>query len=152
MKQIQLSAKRFFSILLILTFAVTTGFAPPSTDAVKKDALMKSENCPKPNELVYPGKNAENEIRTALPELIREAYGEDPRYKKWEVKRIISLKDPKSSPYSGIAVQQCGKRTANRSFLVELFFPQFLPSASLSQGQIFVAKTKDGWTVWYRYH
>ncbi|WP_181742073.1 hypothetical protein [Thermoactinomyces mirandus] len=113
---------------------------------------MKSENCPKPGKLVYPGKNAENEIQAALPELIREAYGEDPRYKEWEVKRIISLKDPKSSPYSNIAIHQCGKRTANRSFLVELFFPQFLPSASLSQGQIFVAKTKDGWTVWFRYH
>lgn len=152
MKRIPLSAKWFLSILLILSFAVTTGFALPPSDAVKKDATMKSENCPKPGELVYPGKDVENEIRAALPELIQDAYGEDPRYKEWEVKRIISLKDPKSTPYSGIAVQQCGKRTASKSFLVELFFPQFLPSASLSQGQIFVAKTKGGWTVWYRYH
>ncbi|MGA8941247.1 MAG: hypothetical protein WB502_00780 [Thermoactinomyces sp.] len=152
MKRIPFSAKWFFSILLILSFAVSTGFALPPSDAVKKDASIKSENCPKPSELISPGKNAEKEIRAALPELIRKAYGEDPRYKEWEVKRIISLKDPKSTPYSGIAVQQCGKRVANKSYLVELFFPQFLPSASLSQGQIFVAKTKDGWTVWYRYH
>ncbi|MBA4603600.1 hypothetical protein H2C83_15115 [Thermoactinomyces sp. AMNI-1] len=152
MKLMPVSAKCLLSILLIFSFAVTTGFVLPPSDSVKKNASMKSENCPKPGKLVYPGKNAENEIQAALPELIREAYGEDPRYKEWEVKRIISLKDPKSSPYSNIAIHQCGKRTANRSFLVELFFPQFLPSASLSQGQIFVAKTKDGWTVWFRYH
>lgn len=151
MKRIPSLSKWCLSLMLTLSFVVTTGFVFPSATTVSKPA--KSENCPNVADLVNPGEDAQSEIRAVLPKLIQETYGQDPRYKVYEIKRIISLKHPESSPYSGIARQQCGKAVAKRSWLVELFFPEFLPSASLSQGQIFVAKTKDkGWVVWFRYH
>lgn len=152
MKRIPSLAKWGFCVMLTLSLVATTGFVPDSTAAVSKTVSEQSESCPNVADLVNPGPHAAKEIRAALPKLIRKTYGNDPRYRVWEVKRMISLADPESSPYSDMAKQQCGEEVAERSWLVELFFPKFLPSSSLSQGQIFVAKTKKGWMVWYRYH
>jgi hypothetical protein len=112
--------------LLTLSFvATTTGFSPSSAIGTKEVA-KKSESCPNVANLLNPGPLAQSEIQAALPKLIRKTYGKDPRYKVWEVKRIISLTSPESSPYSDIANQQCGEEVAKRSWLVELFFPKFL--------------------------
>ncbi|MBH8601429.1 hypothetical protein [Thermoactinomyces sp. CICC 23799] len=150
MKPFFVIGKSLFCFLLVLTIAGTTGFSPLPSAAADQPAT--SEQCPNAENLIQPDENAEKEIRDVLPQLIQETYGDDSRYQNYEVKRILSLKDPESSPYSGIAEQQCGKEVAGKSLLVELFFPEFLPSASLSQGQVFVAKTNEGWKVWYRYH
>jgi hypothetical protein len=152
MKRVPYVAKWCLCILLTLSFVAATGFVSPSADPVPQKAAKKSDGCPNIADLVKPGPDAADEIQAALPKLIRKTYGKDPHYKVWEAKRIISLADPDSSPYSDIAKQQCGEEVANQSWLVDLFFPEFLPSASLSQGHIFVAKTKKGWVAWYRYH
>lgn len=151
MKRISAIGKGLFCFLLVLAITGATGFSfLPASETENLPAI--SERCPKAGDLVKPDEKAEREIRDVLPQLIQETYGKDSRYQTYEVKRIISLDDPEASPYSGIAEQQCGKDVAGKSLLVELFFPEFLPSASLSQGQIFVAKTNEGWKVWYRYH
>jgi hypothetical protein len=36
--------------------------------------------------------------------------------------------------------------------VVELLFPKMLPSASLSQGVVFVSLSNTGYQVWYVYH
>ncbi len=151
MKQTLTFNKGLLCLLLVLTVTGATGFSFLPAAAMEKIPTT-SERCPKADDLIKPDDKAEKEIRDALPQLIRETYGEDSRYQNVEVKRIISLADPEASPYSDIAEQQCGRAVAGKSLLVELFFPEFLPSASLSQGQIFVAKTNEGWRVWYRYH
>lgn len=149
-KRISLIGKGLFCFLLGLAIAGTTGFS--SLPSAAEDQPATSEQCPKAEDLIQPDENAEKEIRDVLPQLIQETYGDDSRYQNYEVKRILTLKAPESSPYSGIAEQQCGKEVAGKSLLVELFFPEFLPSASLSQGQVFMVKTNEGWKVWYRYH
>lgn len=151
MKQISAFKKGLFCLLLVPAVTGANGFSFLSA-AATENLPATSEQCPKADDLIKPDDKAEKEIRDALPQLIRESYGEDSRHQNYEVKRILSLDDPESSPYFGIAEQQCGKEVAGKSLLVELFFPEFLPSASLSQGQIFVAKTNEGWKVWYRYH
>lgn len=151
MKQTLTFNKGVLCLFLVLAITGATGFS--FLPAVSTERIpAASERCPKADDLIKPDNKAEKEIRDALPQLIRNTYGEDSRYQNYEVKRIIPLSDPEASPYSGIAEQQCGKEVAEKSLLVELFFPEFLPSASLSQGQIFVAKTNEGWKVWYRYH
>lgn len=151
MTRISTFGKGLFCFLLVLAVTGATGFSSLPA-AATENLPATSEQCPQADDLIKPDEKAEKEIRDALPQLIQEAYGEDSRYQTYEVKRIISLDNPEASPYSGIAEQQCGKDVAGKSLLVELFFPEFLPSASLSQGQIFVAKTNEGWKVWYRYH
>jgi hypothetical protein len=43
---------------------------------------------------------------------------------------------------------ECGAVTARRTVVVELFFPRMLPSASLSQGTVFVSRFPHGYRVW----
>jgi hypothetical protein len=43
---------------------------------------------------------------------------------------------------------ECGSSTVRKSVVVELFFPKMLPSASLSQGTVFVSRFPDGYRVW----
>ncbi|WP_088088135.1 hypothetical protein [Bacillus sp. OV166] len=65
------------------------------------------------------------------------------------VKPLIDMKD---SPFYGMAILRCNKETAKKSWYVELLFPKYLPSASISTGIMFVTKTKsEEWKVWYQY-
>lgn len=43
---------------------------------------------------------------------------------------------------------QCGTRVFRRTVVVDLFFPKMLPSASLSQGTVFVSLSGTGYQVW----
>jgi hypothetical protein len=45
-------------------------------------------------------------------------------------------------------LKHCGKRIAARTVVVELFMPRGLPSASLSQGTVFVSREAAGYAVW----
>ena len=42
----------------------------------------------------------------------------------------------------------CGSRARNRTVVVDLLFPKMLPSASLSQGVVFVSLFRTGYQVW----
>ncbi len=44
--------------------------------------------------------------------------------------------------------RQCGRRAFRRTVVVELLFPKELPSASLSQGVVFVSRFATGYRVW----
>jgi hypothetical protein len=44
--------------------------------------------------------------------------------------------------------QQCGPATARRTVVVDLFYPWLLPSASLTQGTLFVSYFGTGYQVW----
>ena len=43
---------------------------------------------------------------------------------------------------------KCGRNAARRTVVVTLFFPAAKPSASLSQGTVFVSKFQTGYRVW----
>jgi hypothetical protein len=43
---------------------------------------------------------------------------------------------------------QCGARTFHQTVVVDLLFPKELPSASLSQGTVFVSLFATGYQVW----
>jgi adenylyl- and sulfurtransferase ThiI len=44
--------------------------------------------------------------------------------------------------------QQCGGRIARRTVVVDLTFPRMQPSASLSQGTVFISLFPHGYRVW----
>lgn len=54
--------------------------------------------------------------------------------------------------YDEIGKSQCGATVASRSWIVFLAFPAALPSASMSAGQLYVARTARSWVIWFRYH
>jgi hypothetical protein len=48
---------------------------------------------------------------------------------------------------------QCGARTARRTVVIDLFYPWMLPSASLSQGTVFVSYFRQrGYLIWEMAH
>ncbi len=47
---------------------------------------------------------------------------------------------------------ECGQRVEDRSVVVELHFPAMEPSASLSQGIVFVSRIHNHYTVWQLAH
>jgi len=48
--------------------------------------------------------------------------------------------------------KECGRRVHRRTVVVELFFPARRPSASLSQGTVFVSRLREGYKVWEQAH
>jgi hypothetical protein len=46
----------------------------------------------------------------------------------------------------------CGARVARRTVVVQVLFPWLLPSASLSQGVLFVGRFHGGYRVWFAAH
>ena len=46
----------------------------------------------------------------------------------------------------------CGPAAAARTVVVQMLFPKELPSASLSQGVVFVGRFAHGYQVWYVAH
>jgi hypothetical protein len=44
--------------------------------------------------------------------------------------------------------RECGRRVQRRTAVVELEFPRMLPSASLSQGTVFISRVGPGYRVW----
>jgi hypothetical protein len=48
--------------------------------------------------------------------------------------------------------RQCGARVSARTVVVSLRFPRMLPSASLSEGVVFVARMARGYRVWELAH
>jgi hypothetical protein len=51
-----------------------------------------------------------------------------------------------------IAVSECGKQVAQRSWFVALRFPDAVPQKSEGSGQLYVTRTPSGWRVWFVYH
>jgi hypothetical protein len=59
--------------------------------------------------------------------------------------------DP-ASGYGVIAYGLCGQAVGQRTWVVELSFPNMAPSVDLSAGQLFLSRFPDGWKVWFQYH
>jgi hypothetical protein len=55
---------------------------------------------------------------------------------------------PYAGPRGSEVKTQCRTRTFHRTVVVELLFPKELPSASLSQGVVFVSLSPSGYRVW----
>lgn len=73
------------------------------------------------------------------------------RYKDLNVKgaTVVSSKVATAAGARGGEVAfQCGKKIQARTIVVELRFPKELPSASLSEGVVFVSRFKSGYQVW----
>jgi hypothetical protein len=115
--------------------------------------------CPNAKDLVIVPVEEVNQVIDSLKVLVPTLYevGEFPEYySKWELVTIkpfpLTVKNSDERDYYEMAKNFCGKKVADRSWLVRLHFPR-VKAASASQGQIFLAKKKNsGWFVWFKYH
>jgi hypothetical protein len=121
--------------------------------------LAQPEKCPEPSELEKTSIRDEIEVIEALNKLIPKTYKSDSHpniYSEWQVETALPFPmadgNEKEEAYYEMAKNFCGNDVVNKSWLVRLTFPK-APGASIGQGQIFLAKSKEkGWFVWFRYH
>lgn len=118
--------------------------------SAKADLPYLVPNCPNTNTFAETSINNKNELLMKLNEIVPIAYP-DKMYKEWNVLEIEPLINYDKEYYKMVK-KLCNKEVAENSWLVELEFPKFLPSASASTGIMFVVKDKEkGWYVWYTY-
>lgn len=137
-------------IVASILLAVTGSVGAPTEREWSAAAQSSAMECPAVRDIDIAGPEAAAEIRAVVDQLVKGAYPAAPEYQEWEIRRIAPL--TQAEAYHGIAQTLCGAAVADRSWLVELRFPKLEPSASLSQGQLFVAKIRGRWTTWYQYH
>ena len=65
---------------------------------------------------------------------------------------LRSQRAPSAGVRGAEVKNECGKTVFRRTVVVDLFFPKMLPSASLSQGTVFVSLVPTGYRVWERAH
>ncbi len=65
---------------------------------------------------------------------------------------VRSALAPYAGPRGDEVTVQCGTRVSRRTVVVDLLFPKMLPSASLSQGTVFVSLSGTGYRVWQVAH
>ena len=123
--------------------------------SAKADLPYLVPNCPNTNTFAETSINNKSELLMKLNEIVPIAYP-DKMYKEWNVLEIEPLHKAKGinyyKEYYKMVKKLCNKEVAENSWLVELEFPEFLPSASASTGIMFVVKDKEkGWNVWYTY-
>lgn len=126
---------------LAVAIALTTA---PGAGAAKGD--KRSGACPKQADRALPLgdgaiKKARKAALVAAPSL----------YKGLDVDgaQAVSAKVATSAgPRGGEVAYQCGKAVQARTIVVELRFPKELPSASLSEGVVFVSRFESGYEVW----
>jgi hypothetical protein len=118
-------------------------FAPPATRAAQPQpaAAAVLGRCPKhllplPPEAVA---RAADQARIQAPFLYR---GSGPTVV------VGSALAPYAGPRGDEVSAQCGPRVSRRTVVVDLLFPKMLPSASLSQGTVFVSLSGSGFRVW----
>ncbi|WP_028403457.1 hypothetical protein [Ectobacillus panaciterrae] len=110
--------------------------------------------CPKTQLLQEPSNQDKEELNAALSHyLISKVYGRNPKYLDYRLEVITPMKELKGTDksYYYMAIQNCGREVANRSWFVRLRFPKMHNAASF--GEIFVVKDQTNqWSVWFRYH
>lgn len=116
-------------------------FAPPATQPQSAAAPAVLGRCPQhplplPPEAVA---RAADQARIQAPFLYR---GSGPAVV------VRSALAPYAGPRGDEVTAQCGTRVSRRTVVVDLLFPKMLPSASLSQGTVFVSLSGTGYRVW----
>ncbi|MBX6351213.1 MAG: hypothetical protein IRZ11_06870 [Clostridia bacterium] len=121
----------------------------PEPKALANEVRSLGAACPDPASLLPPDEGDEARLRAVLDRIVAAHY-QGSEYAGYEVTKLSPA--PETMVYGDMVANFCGEAVEASTWVLQLHFPALEPSASLSQGQLFVTKTKDGWDVWFRYH
>jgi hypothetical protein len=133
----RLASSGALALALVLCTAPAAGASAP---------VGATGSCPKQAEGALPlSANATDKAgQAALAAAPRLYMGLDVQGARIVWSKIANAAGPRGSEVA----HQCGKKMQGRTVVVELRFPKELPSASLSEGILFVARFKRGYHVW----
>jgi hypothetical protein len=138
-------ATRTVSVLagLVLALGLGGSWAPTSAAPPASRASGPSGHCPK-NALRLPATAVVRAAEAALEQAASDYPGVDTRGARVEA----AARSAFAGPRGGEVRRQCGAAVAHRTVVVQLLFPKMRPSASLSEGVVFVARFAHGYRVW----
>ncbi|HZU12158.1 MAG TPA: hypothetical protein VFB58_04900 [Chloroflexota bacterium] len=136
------------------------GLLGPGAVAARSPAASHVAQTPSCPSTLSPGTTAAAAVPAAIARDMPNLYNHAPGHTNYKIVAMASLASGAQSDainsfvavYRGIAMHRCGSTVAGRSWVVLLYFPHFKPSASMSEGVVYVARTLGGWHVWYVYH
>jgi hypothetical protein len=132
------------AVLLVAAVSALNGetASPRPASSVKQAA-----DCPRNIRPLPPGAIA-GATRAALAEAPDQFRGTNLR----GMRAVRAARADHDDDRGGYARVACDARTQRRSVVVYLEFPAELPSASLSQGVVLMARTPSGYRTWARLH
>lgn len=136
---------RTIAVLTGLVVAVSLGRSEAATPSPTSASMVgaASSACPK-HALRLPGIGVADAAEQALNEAAHEYRGTNTRNARVQSADLSAFAGARGSQVR----HQCGAKIARRTVVVQLLFPKMLPSASLSEGVVFVARFPRGYRVW----
>jgi hypothetical protein len=136
---------RTLAVLVGLVMAVGPGASRAGTQPASSPSLasVSSGHCPT-NSLLLPGNGVARAAEQALDEAAFDYQGLDTSRARVQAADRSAFAGPRGAQVR----QQCGAKVARHTVVVQLLFPRMLPSASLSQGVVFVARFPRGYRIW----
>jgi hypothetical protein len=113
---------------------IDNGFNPPE-DKIVLEASPKDEE----------------RLRKVLDAVVKVRYP-DKEFENYEI-QSVALASQSTGGWKDIVKANTSEKVYQNTWIVQLYFPDMAKvSASMSQGQLFIARTKTGWVVWSQYH
>ena len=116
------------------------------TAAAPSPLPTDAKGCP-PIESLPPGSDAAADARAAAVAAIPQRYGADVGKQGFTVTKVYPAAG--GAGFGTVADAICGKALGDNSYVVELSFAS--DSASVGNGQLFLANFPGGWQVWFQY-
>jgi hypothetical protein len=128
---------------LVVAFGLGGSWAATSAAPPASRANASSGPCPR-NALRLPAAG----VARAAEQALKQAASDYPGVNTHGARVEAADRSAFAGPRGGEVRSQCGAAVARRSVVVQMVFPKMLPSASLSEGVVFVARFAHGYRVW----
>lgn len=118
---------------------------------VSAEIIDNGFNPPEDKVVLKASPKDEASLRKVMDDIVKARY-KDKEFEKYEV-RSVALAPQSPGGWKAIVKANSSEKVYQNTWIVQLYFPDMdKVSASMSQGQLFIAKTKAGWVVWSQYH
>ncbi|MGE5590359.1 MAG: hypothetical protein ACM3ZA_07055 [Bacillota bacterium] len=143
------SVGHWVALAAALVLALGIGAYRYSSTALAERTTYLGPNTPDPAAVKPLRSDDQAKLEALLPTMIPLHY-QGPDFEGFEVVKVQTAAE--AGVYGEMVENMAGAQVAKSTFVVQLHFPKLEPSASMSQGQLFITRTKQGWDVWFRYH
>lgn len=124
------------------------GAPPAASPAGHEIALTASQSCPASAQGILPLRR-DSVAKAADRALV---FAKQPAGVKPGTEVMASDRSAFAGARGSEVKYLCGAKVARRTVVVQLLFPWLLPSASLSEGVLFVGRFHGGYRVWFVAH
>jgi hypothetical protein len=131
------------AVLAAVVVVVGLGRSDATTHSPGVQGSARAVHCPR-HALRLPAVAVARAAEQALDEVALDYQGVDTRHARVQASDRTAFAGARGSEVR----RQCGAKAARRTVVVQLLFPRMLPSASLSQGVVFVARFPRGYRIW----